>query len=485
MCQHGMCPMYKMSNIKRTNAPSNYIQPSEHAIREAAEAVGLNTYSPQLIADMSNIAAGGSLIPSAEWREELKQSVKRPSGDSNSGYKYKRYGEDREHTATISKDYAHEINVDRMVKANEKVCEFIRGIDFSKIDADSPLNKAVYALKSIYQSDATEGEDDFDGETLPVFNKKRADKAADKVNNIFDTIDTLDDTEIQLLSDDDEYEGGSGRGSESRAKVSLINEMSEGADVWVNTARNLENLTRFRVNKGNHFVPDNEGDDVTKRQIAGLHELHKIPHIEYALPKVYRIYKAATRQTAIRQRVFREDDAQLLYVLIDCSASMHYAKIDPKKKLTYKNSTKGRTAINAAGGILFNRLKSVVKGEAQMYFRFFDIDLFEEHKATTPQEARECIKLFKEEKYDGDGTRIEKCLMLAVDRINELLQNNTLSDRPELCIITDGEDNVRNLKPIDFTKHGLRLHSFMVGNSNKQLAQLSRDTGGVGVENIS
>ena len=471
-----------MSNIKRTNPPKNYLTPSENAIRDACAAVGLKTYSPQLIQDLSNIAAGGSVIPSAEWREELKQSIKLPPTTEDGRWEYKQYGDTNTHTASMSQDYAHRINIDRAVKANEKVCEFMRSIDFSKITADSPLQKSVYALKVIYESDAKDGLDDFDGEPLPVFNNKRADKAGENVNNIFDTIATLDDTEIQLLSDD-ENQGGSGEGV-GRVNSALIQEMSEGADEWVNIARNLDNLTRFRLTKSNTFVEDRDGDDAIKRQIAGLHELDKIPHIEYALPEVYRIYKAATKQTMLRQRVKREDNQQLLYVIIDCSASMRYVKINVKKGFTYGNTEESRAAINSAGGILFNRLKSVVNGDAQMYFRFFATQLYDEYKATTPKEARDCIKTFKQERYEGGGTRITQCLLDAVDRIKELLDSNDLVEKPELCIITDGEDDVSRLRPIDFTKHGLRLHSFIVSNVNKDLVQLSRDTGGVGVENI-
>ena len=51
-----------MQNFQRTKQPHNYIAPSKLDIREACERVGITTYSPQLVNDLSNIAAGGSVI---------------------------------------------------------------------------------------------------------------------------------------------------------------------------------------------------------------------------------------------------------------------------------------------------------------------------------------------------------------------------------------------------------------------------------------
>ena len=463
-------------SIERTNSPSNYISPSELDIREAAERVGLNTYSPQLVRDIANIAAGGNVIPSIQWIDKLKSQVKTPDVNDNGSYDYKVYTHYAKTAYTTQHaDFAREQEEDRMIKANERVCEFIRSLDMSKIAGNSPLDKAVLTLKAIAASDCSNGSDDFDGEDLPIFSDKRADKAADSINNIFDTITSLDDIETALLEDDDsednedseDKEGGSGHGSNMRT-VSMLQDMTNGGQDWVNVARNLENLTRFRVSKSNVFKPDIEGDDIQKRQIAGLHEIGKISEIEYALPSVYRMLKVITGQTLIKERVSREDKQQLLYVIIDCSGSMNY----------------GDNAINKAGGVLFNRLKAVVKEEAQMYFRFFDTKLFKEHFAGDKTQARACMKLFKNSAYNGGGTDIPSCLREAVDRIQTLLKDGKVSERPELVIVTDGEDDVKELSPIEFTRHNLRLHVFNVGQTNKRLAQLARDTGGVGVENI-
>ncbi len=460
-------------SIKRTNSPHDYISPSDTDIREAAERVSLNTYSPQLVRDISNIAAGGDVIPSSMWRDELKSQVKTPEVNKDGNrYDYRNYNHySKSAYATDCPDIAREHEEDRMVSANERVCEFIRHLDMSKIAGNSPLDKAVLTLKALVTaSDCSNGSGEFDGEDLPIFSNKRADKAADHINDIFETIVSLDDIEKVLLEDEDDSQdrqGGSGHGS-GMITVKMLDNMTSGARDWVNVARNLENLTRFRVSKSNVFKPDIEGDDIQKRQIAGLHEIGKISEIEYALPSVYRMLKVITGQTLIKERVSREDKQQLLYVIIDCSGSMKY----------------GKNAINKAGGVLFNRLKAVVKEEAQMYFRFFDTKLFKEHFAGNKTQARACMKLFSDSAYNGGGTDIPSCLRDSVDRIQELLQHGEVSERPELVIVTDGEDDVKELKPIEFTRHNLRLHVFNVGRTNKNLAQLARDTGGVGVENI-
>ena len=352
------------------------------------------------------------------------------------------------------------------------MCEFLRGIEFDNVPGSTPLEKSVNLLKTIYDSnlcDSNNPSSDF-GEYLPAFIDNRGDKASEKTNYLFDTIESLDDAERELLEetpDNTETQGGSGHGDENLVKMRLAEDMSKGALDWLEISRELEKVVRFRVAKSDKKTPDNEGDDSQTRQIKSLMELGRIPATEYALPQTYRIIRAATRDTRIRERVSREDNTQLIYMIIDCSGSMLY----------------GDNSIVKAGGVLFNRLKAVVKEEAVMRFCFFDTKLFPEHIAETPEQARAIMSTFKKEAYQGGGTNIDKCLREAVDRINYLCADGTFSEKPELVIVTDGGDRI-NLHKADFSKHNLKLHAFVVGGENKKLVQLARDTGGVASEGI-
>ena len=137
-----------------------------------------------------------------------------------------------------------------------------------------------------------------------------------------------------------------------------------------------------------------------------------------------------------------------------------------------------------AGGVLFNRLKAVVNDEAELYFRFFDTQLFPEYSALDEKSAKYCMKEFRNKSFSGSGTAIVRCLRSTINRVVELLEDNTLNERPEIVIVSDGDSNCKELTAEEFTKHKLRLHTFMIGRTNKGLVKVARDTGGVGIENL-
>ena len=183
-----------------------------------------------------------------------------------------------------------------------------------------------------------------------------------------------------------------------------------------------------------------------------LGEVGRIPQSEWALPRPYRMYRHITGQTSVRERCIRIERKQLLYIIIDCSGSMGSGQ-----------------RIYKAGGILMNRLKAVIAGEAELYVRLFDNTLKEEHHASTPEEARTLMKYFTGHNFSGGGTNIPGCVKAAHARIEEIIAQGA-TYRPELCIVTDIP--------------GTKLHAFMVECQNPHLAGLARRSGGVGIERL-
>ena len=127
-----------------------------------------------------------------------------------------------------------------------------------------------------------------------------------------------------------------------------------------------------------------------------------------------------------------------------------------------------------------NRLKAVVAGEAQMYVRFFDSRLYEEHYASTPAEAKELMRRFEAKNFSGRSTAIDACAREAQKRIEEIVAEGRVT-RPELVVVTDGDDSVR-MTTEDLP--GTKLHAFVVERSNKALTDLAVKTGGVGIDNL-
>ena len=65
----------------------------------------------------------------------------------------------------------------------------------------------------------------------------------------------------------------------------------------------------------------------------------------------------------------------------------------------------------------------------------------------------------------------------------EAIVNDGQLVRPELVIVTDGEDNVSALMLAEFD--ATRLHAFVVVRKNAELVQLAQSTGGIGIETAS
>ena len=130
-------------------------------------------------------------------------------------------------------------------------------------------------------------------------------------------------------------------------------------------------------------------------------------------------------------------------------------------------------------GIVMNRLRAVIDGDAELHLRFFDRALREqEFHADSPASARELVRIISDPaQYMGSSTGFESTLGAASERAEELLSARGLRD-PEIVFITDGQAHVPELSVLD----GKTLHVFQVGEEeNLELSELARQSGGMGV----
>jgi uncharacterized protein with von Willebrand factor type A (vWA) domain len=245
--------------------------------------------------------------------------------------------------------------------------------------------------------------------------------------------------------------------------MKLAEDMARGKDVWLKVSRQLDKLARMKVAKSVKVLPDPEGDEVRVRPIAHLGEINRLQKTEWALPSVYRAYRLVSRTAMVRERVRREEKQQLLYMIIDCSGSMGDGQ-----------------RIAKAGGVLMNRLKAVVAGEAQMFVRFFDSRCYEERFASNAAEAKEMTRRFEDKNFSGGSTNISGCVREAQRRIEEIVAEGKVT-RPELVVVTDGDDTI-SLTTDDL--RGTKMHAFVVERSNSALTDLAIKTGGIGIDNL-
>ena len=446
----------------RTRCPDNYLSPNIKEIREMADRIKIQHYEEALVQDMAHIAAGGELLPEHHWQPALEQAIVDTLEPPNSDGEW--YVPDLDQCAySNNRNTVIEYRTKKALQYHRNICDFLLNLDFEKVPGRSPLEQAMNVLKLLSQHEG--GKSPSDDAPLPIFAKSDTDgnETADSINVLLKHIESLDSNEQELLQSDDAAPSTSAGVGTNRdlTKMKLASDMSEGKKIWLKVSRNLNASSKLKVRKSVKFLPDPEGDEVRTRPIEHLGELSKVRVAEYALPKVYRMYRIAAKVALMRERGYREEKQQLLYILIDSSLSMEGER-------TYY-----------AGGVLMNRLKAVISGDAQVYVRLFDEELHDEHYATTPAEAKTLMNQFHARNFSGGGTEITESLKGAQKRIEEILKTGESLTRPELVIVTDGEDDVSDLRRENF---GLtKVHAFVIDNTDMDLINFARSTGGVGV----
>jgi len=446
----------------RTKPSSFYLPPTREEMRKMARKCEVKRFSAELVEDFCNLASGGEILPPSEYRAEVtrREDEKLPPPDKD-GYKL------RSGDYTKSRTEALAEKVSRAMNYEQNVCDFLQTVELGKFPGKSPLEQAMNLLKLLSKKEGGTGggEEGGEGESLPIFQENDNSEAVGKgLNNLMDTVLSLDEAEQKLLKQDRDADPEmETKKDDGLSKMKLAEDMDTAKEIWLKVSRQLDTLVRMRVSKSVKVSLDPAGDEVRNRTIRDFSELNRLNKSEWALPSVYRAYRIVTHAATVRERVRREEKQQLLYLIIDASGSMDSGK-----------------RIFKAGGVLFNRLKAVVNGEAQIYVRFFDSALYEEHFASTAEEAKELMKKFRQQNFSGGSTEISDCARAARKRIEEIVAEGK-TVKPELVVVTDGDDSI-NLTAEEMGS--IKLHAFVVENSNSRLTEVAIATGGVGINNL-
>ena len=457
----------------RTIPSETYLSPPDSYIYGAAKLVGLNTFSSSLVRDIANIASGGEVLPPSAFREQVMEDAEAKvggpisSGRFNYTYRtsegYMSRGSASDNKAAVDEQFENDM------RYHEKVCDFLKDIDLSETPGRTPLGKAVSILKILSTMNGGEPSHD-ESDNIPIIANEQdtVREVANKLNAKMEELQSLDDAEKHLLGIEEREEDVTENPDLSTAdlqKVAGITNLSAGQAQRLEVARNLELLSQMNVRKRRHLEADVEGDDIKVRQIKGFDELGSLRQYEWALPESYRLMRVATRATSIRERAKRIDKKQLLYLIVDCSGSMD----DPQR-------------IGKACGIVMNRLKAVANEDAEVYLAFFAEKLYDEFSAKNAKEARALMMMVENHNFSGGGTAIANCAKLAAERINKMMEKDPMLTRPEIAIVTDGQDNVKSLTRDDFGK--TVVHAFIVDSTNKDLVNFARSTGGSAIDNL-
>jgi hypothetical protein len=462
----------------RTSSPPTYISPSSEEMREAAEKVGLRSFSKDLVADLCNLAAGGRVNPPSSYRGEVTRRVEEslPASDSQGRWAVTV----RENGKKVSKNTTNRQEVitakaEEIMRYHQNVLDFLSTVDLGRFPGGSPLEQAFSLLKLLSKQQGGQGGGE-GGEPLPIFtDNDRPEGVAESLHETMDTVDSLSEDELDMLDPDgknhdvqDSPEGdGQRSGAKSLDRLKVAEDIVEGSDkrAMLDISRKLDQFSKFQLRKQEKLEQDPTGEEVRQRPIRHLGELQRVAKTAWATRQqssAYFMYQAITGQLSIRERVTRIVRKQAVFILVDGSGSM-------SGKKHWK-----------ATGVVMNRLKAVLSGDAEVWVSVFDTQLGKVQHAATPDEARTVIKKFAAGNFSGGGTDIAASVRAAHKYIEDKIQAGEALYRPEIVVLTDEDTSVASLRKQEVS--GTKVHGFAMEVKNTSLVEFARSTGGVGVD---
>jgi uncharacterized protein with von Willebrand factor type A (vWA) domain len=448
-------------------------------MREMAKKVGLGSYSRDLTADLCNLAAGGKVNPPSAYREMVEKKVAEslPAPDSQGRWSIT-VRKDGEKTSrqTTNRQEAITTLTDEAMRYHTNVCDFLQSVDLAKFPGGSPLEQAMSLLKLLSKKQGGQGGGE-GGEPLPIFSEEKSNPegVAEQLHDAMDTVDSLTQEEQDMLDpsganhDIQESPEGDGQrtGNKGLNRLKVAEDLVEGSDkrAMLDISRQLDQFTKMQARRQRLVSPDPAGEEVRTRPIRHLGELQRVAKTAWATRQQnlsFFLYQAITGQLPVRERVTRMERKQAIFVLVDGSGSMS-----------------GRKHWKATG-VVMNRLKAVLSGDAEVWVSVFDTQLSRVHHASTPAEAREVVKKFAAGNFSGGGTDIAAAVRAAHKYVEDKIKAGEALYRPEIVVLTDEDSSVSSLKKSEVA--GTKVHGFAMQVSNPSLVEFARSTGGVGMD---
>lgn len=467
---------------------SGYLPPSDQAIQAAADQAELRLKVPDFVRDVCNITAGGQFLSQAELGAKIQaewESTKIRKEFSGKKHKFIRSDNNKAYDDFNSARTEFFKDKETLARRTQDAISAMEALD---VPGNTPLEQAVnlinLLLKQRYGNEAPDAADCTDDVLNDLLDRNNVNQAKQNL----DTARHMSDAEQDLLSEiadiknkpegkeGQEPQNGNGgkyispgteTGFTAKGKRILKNAMhladSQLAEV-LRISRKMKSFSKLKTSKIQEFTPDVEGTQVRNRAMQNYGELTRIKAEQYAqkvvTPNLFN-YRSVTNQYMMRERGRFLEKKQLLYVLVDCSGSM---------------TEDGHKRINMAAGILVNRLMAVAKGDATVYWRFFDTVAHEVTFVDDKSKAQASIsKILETGQYGGGGTNFDAAISSAVGHIESLKETMQFA-KPEIFMVTDGGCNC-SLKREQLK--GIKLHAGIVAHENpRQLEKLVGETGG-------
>lgn len=459
----------------RTSPPANYIPPGIEEMREASKKVGLGGFAKDLVADLCNLAAGGKISPPSEYRDTIRRRVEEvlPQPDSSGEWNMSVRKDGKNSSIRIKNRFeAIEAKTSETMRYHQNVQDFLGSVELDKFPGESPLMQAMSLLKLLSKQTGGESSGEGGGEPLPIFTEaERPEGIAEAMHDTMDLVDKLSQDEQDMLDPDGKNhevqpEDGQPSGNQSLNRLAVAEDIVPGSDrrVMLDISRKLDQFTKLQVRKQEKLEADPAGEETHQRPIRHIGELGRVAKTAWATrqqnPSLF-LYQAVAGQLPVRERVTRVVRKQAIFILVDGSGSM-----------------KGRKHWKATG-VVMNRLKAVLSGDAEVFVSVFDTNLGKVERATNATEARALIKKFADGNFTGGGTDIAVSVRAAHKYVADEIAKGGMLYRPEICVLTD-EDSSVGFTPSQIP--GTKVHGFAMEVKNPALKKACLATGGVGVD---
>lgn len=457
----------------RTSPPSHYIPPTTEEMRVVANRVELKSFSRDLVADLCNLAAGGTINPPSAYREVVRELVERklPAPDSQGFWEYK--ARDGKTQRTDSRQQAIDGKTAESLRYHRAVADFLGSVDLTQFPGSTPLEQAMSLLKLLSKQQGGNGGGE-GGEPLPIFQENdNPEKEAANLHNLMDQVDSLSEEEQEMLDPEgetrDESKDGERSGDKGLSALKVAEKLSDPNKerLMLEISRKLEQITKLQVRRQRKLVADPAGEERRMRPIESVSELPKLTSTGWAtatLDEDLFWMKVVRGELDVREKVTRQEKKQAVFILLDGSGSM-----------------KGRKHWKASG-VVMHFLKAAAKGDCVVWLSVFDTKLGKVDTATTPEEARAMIKKFMAGNYSGGGTDIAAAVRSAHTFMAEKIKAGEALYRPEIVVLTDEDTSISSLKTSEIK--GTRVHGFAMEQKNPALVKVARATGGIGFEDF-
>lgn len=357
------------------------------------------------------------------------------------------------------------------VSRNEQVIELLKKIDWKELPGENSRAKCISALMLLGK---IAGRSDGININLSEDNLVRssAKDTAKQINDSVKTAKQLTESESKLLVE--ALRSGNNGAASGSGHFELTSRVIAAEMLSSPLMRQVGRIAQV-LRATSHFGPVRAAPAPKKfnqwHEVLELDELSQLRDALPAelaqaaeLPDLFLVKFLSSPPQGLREPQLRSTkqigaDTQLLYLLVDCSGSMNV----PER-------------IGTAVALLTNRLMAVTRGEASLFYRFFDSSAHEQVAATNREQAASALATVMKGHYSGGGTSIDTAIRSGVSSIQSILSKDPMI-KPELYVVSDGEDSVRiSLQELQ----GIRLHVFLVaGQKNENLEKLALSSGGM------